>query len=107
MADFTPALTHQIKWSVNDNRFDTDGSKPKSLALFITQDSILEFASYLQRLAKQTDKVRSGKVWDFVNKEEIELDGFYINGKGQDGQYGAFGSINLAQIPDVPEDSPF
>lgn len=109
MAEFSPALTHQIKWSVNDNRFDTDGKNPKQLALFITKDSILELASYLQRLAKQSDKVRSGKVWDFVNNEEMEVDGFYINGKGKDGQYGPFGAINLAQIPDadLPEDSPF
>ena len=50
-------------------------------------------------LLVKTDRIKPGKVWDFVNKEEIEVDGFYLNGKGQEGKYGDFGSINLAQIP--------
>ena len=98
-SSFAPATTHQIKWSVGENRFDKDGKQPKQLSLFVSKDSILELASYLQRLAGETDRIKSGKVWDFVNKEEIEVDGFYLNGKGQSGQYGDFGSINLQQIP--------
>ena len=98
MADFVSALTHQIKWSVGENRFDNDGKQPKQLSLFITQESILELASYLQRLAGESDKLKPGKVWDFQNKQEIEVQGFYLNGKGQSGQYGDFGSINLQQI---------
>lgn len=96
---FVSALTHQLKWSVGENRFDTDGKQPKQLSLFITQESILELASYLQRLAGESDKLKAGKVWDFENKKEIEVQGFYLNGKGQTGQYGDFGSINLQQIP--------
>ena len=96
---FVSALTHQLKWSVGENRFDTDGTKPKQMSLFVTQESILELASYLQRLAGETDKLKPGKVWDFQNNQEIEVQGFYLNGKGQTGQYGDFGSINLQQIP--------
>ena len=103
---FVSALTHQLKWSVGENRFDTDGKQPKQLSLFITKESILEFASYLQRLAGESDKLKAGKVWDFQNKEEIEVQGFYLNGKGQTGQYGDFGSINLQQIPGSSANTP-
>ena len=99
MADFVPALTHQIKWSVGENRFDTEGKQPKQLSLFITKQSIRELASHLTKLAGETDRIKTGKVWDFAKKEEIEVEGFYLNGKGQTGQYGDFGSINLQQIP--------
>ena len=68
------------------------------MSLFITKQSILELASYLQKLAGETDRVKPGKVWDFANKKEVEVSGFYLNGKGQTGQYGDFGSINLQQI---------
>jgi len=99
MADFVPALTHQIKWSVGENRFDTEGKQPKQLSLFITKQSIRELASHLTKLAGETDRIKTGKVWDFAKKEEVEVEGFYLNGKGQTGQYGDFGSINLQQIP--------
>jgi len=99
MADFVPALTHQIKWSVGENRFDTEGKQPKQLSLFVTKQSILELASHLTKLAGETDRIKTGKVWDFAKKEEVEVEGFYLNGKGQTGQYGDFGSINLQQIP--------
>ena len=106
MSDFIPALTHQIKWSVGENRFDESGKQPKQLSLFVSKESILEFASYLQRLAGETDRIKTGKIWDFTNKEEIEVDGFYLNGKGQSGQYGDFGSINLNQIPGSDANQP-
>ena len=115
---FIPATTHQIKWEVGENRFDKDGQNPKKMSIFISKDSILEFASYLQRLAGETDRIRTGKVWDFTNREEIEVEGFYLNGKGKTSQYGDFGAINLQQIPasdrntatqqeQVPADLPF
>ena len=103
---FVSALTHQLKWSVGENRFDTEGKQPKQLSLFITQESILELASYLQRLAGESEKLKPGKVWDFENKQEIEVQGFYLNGKGQTGQYGDFGSINLQQIPGSSANTP-
>lgn len=105
-SSFVPALTHQIKWKVGENRFDRDGSKPRALSLFISQDSILELASYLQRLAHETDKIKPGKIWDFVNNEEIEVDGFYLNGKGTTTKYGDLGSINLQQIPGSNANTP-
>jgi len=103
---FVPATTHQIKWSVGENRFDENGKQPKQLSLFVSKESILELASYLQRLAGESDRIKPGKVWDFVNKEEIEVEGFYLNGKGQTGQYGDFGSINLQQIPGAAANAP-
>jgi hypothetical protein len=103
---FVSALTHQLKWSVGENRFDTDGTKPKQMSLFVTQESILEFASYLQRLAGESDKLKPGKVWDFENQKEIEVQGFYLNGKGQTSQFGDFGSINLQQIPGSSVNTP-
>ena len=106
MSDFVAATTHQIKWSVGENRFDKDGKQPKQLSLFVSKDSILEFASYLQRLAGEVDRIKTGKVYDFVNREEIEVEGFYLNGKGQSGQYGDFGSINLQQIPGSDRNPP-
>ena len=99
MSDFISATTHQIKWSVGDNRFDKDGKQPKQLSLFVTKESILELAAYLQRLAGESDRIKRGKVWDFVNREEIEVQGFYLNGKGKTGPYGDKGSINLQYIP--------
>lgn len=106
MSDFIAATTHQIKWSVEQNRFDKDGKNPKKLSLFISKDSILEFASYLQRLAGETDRIKTGKIWDFVNREEIQVEGFYLNGKGKPGQYGDHGSINLQQIPGSSGNTP-
>ena len=106
MSDFVAATTHQIKWEVGENRFDKDGKNPKKMSLFISKDSILEFAAYLQRLAGETDRIKTGKVWDFVNREEIEVEGFYLNGKGKSSKYGDFGAINLQQIPGSDRNAP-
>ena len=76
------------------------------MSLFISKDSILELAAYLQRLAGESDRIKPGKVWDFVYREEIEVEGFYLNGKGQTGQYGDFGAINLQQITATDRNSP-
>ena len=100
MSDFIPATTWPLKWSVGDNRFAREGDiNTKSLSLFIPQECMAEFASYINRLAGETDKLRSGKTYDHTNQEEVETKGFYINAKGCDGKYGPFGNINLAQIP--------
>ena len=101
---FVPALTRQLKWSVGDNKFYDPNKKndqPKSMSLFIPEESILELAAYLQKLASNSDKLKSGSVYDFEAKEKIEVQGFYINGKGNESNDGAFGSINLAQIPEA------
>ena len=96
MADFNPALPKQVKWSVGDNRYDQDGKTPKSLSLFVPLESATAFAKYINATATDPDKIKKGKVWDYALQAEVEVDGIYINGKGRDGQYGAFGSINPA-----------
>ena len=100
MSDFIPATTWPLKWSVENNRFAREGdTNTKKLSLFIPQDCMAEFASYINRLAGETDKLRTGKTYDHTNKEEVEVHGFYINAKGAESRYGDFGNINLQQIP--------
>ena len=101
---FVPALTHQLKWSVGDNKYydpNKGGDQPKAMSLFIPEESILELATYLQKLASNSDKLKPGSVYDFETKEKIEVRGFYINGKGNESNDGAYGSINLAQIKET------
>ena len=102
MADFQGALSRVIKWSVGQNRFDQDGKFPKQLSLFIPQDSVAEFAAYLTALAQDPEKVKPGKIWDYNQNEEVEVDGIYINAKGQTGQYGDFGNINPVALGNTP-----
>jgi hypothetical protein len=96
MTDFNPALPKQIKWSLGENKYDTDGKNPKSLSIFVPIESVEAFARYLNAIATDPEKIRKGKVWDYALQSEIEIDGVYINGKGREGQYGSFGSINPA-----------
>ena len=105
MADFNPALPKQVKWSVGENKYDTDGKTPKSLSLFVPIESAEAFARYINATATDPDKIKKGKVWDYSLQAEVEVDGIYINGKGRDGQYGAFGSINPAAA--APSDLSF
>ena len=100
MSDFIAATSLPMKWSVGENRFAQEGDEnTKSLSLFIPQQCVTEFAAYLNRLAGEQDRMKPGKVWNHDTKEEIEVQGFYINAKGRNGQYGDFGNINLQQIP--------
>ena len=98
MSDFIPATTWPLKWSVGENRF-ARGTETKSLSLFIPEQCVSEFAAYLNRLAGEQDRMKAGKVWNHDTKQEIEVQGFYINAKGAESKYGPFGNINLAQIP--------
>ena len=101
-SDYIPALSKQITYSTEANRYFDEGkqgSKPRSLAIFIPQQSILEFAEYLKRLSTEQSKLKTGKVYNFETREKEELHGFYLNGRGFDGENGEFGSINLQQIP--------
>ena len=103
LSSFDPALTHPIKWSVGENRFDEDGKNPKSLSLFVPLASAHEMANHLMSLAERRgDHVKTGKVWDFDKQTEIEVEGFYINAKGKDGQYGEFGNINPQKLQGGP-----
>jgi hypothetical protein len=94
MSDFSPALPKVVKWSVGDNRYDDNGKNPKNLSLFIPLESVEAFTRYLNSISTDPEKIKKGKVWDYSQKAEVEVDGIYVNGKGRDGQYGAFGSIN-------------
>ena len=91
---FDPALPYPIKWSVGENSYDEDGKFPSQLALAIPIESIPAFCDYLMSLGDNRDKVKTNKVWDFSKKEEVEVDVVWINAKGKDGNYGAFGNIN-------------
>ena len=48
MPEFKPALPKQGKWSVGENRYDEEGQNPKSLSIFIPEDSIDGFCRYVQ-----------------------------------------------------------
>ena len=103
MSDFQPALPKQVKWSVGENKYDQDGKNPKSLSLFVPLESATAFANYVNAVATDPERIRKGKVWDYDLQAEVEVDGIYINGKGRDGQYGSFGSINpVAVIEEEP-----
>ena len=96
---FNPALPLPIKWSVGDNRFeDTQERFPKQLSMFVPTDSLHAFAQHLMNLADQQDRYKKGKVWNYAEKKEVEVDGIYINANGMEGAYGAYGNINPAKI---------
>ena len=55
----------------------------------------------------QLNKKR-GKFGIIPKKEEVEVDGIYINAKAKEGKYGLFGNINLNFIePTAGDDIPF
>ena len=93
---FQPALPYPIKWSTGENSYDEEGKFPQQLALAIPVESIPAFCDYLMSLGDTNDKIKTGKVWDFSKKEEVEVDVVWINAKGKDGttRNGAFGNIN-------------
>ena len=91
---FDPALPYPIKWSVGENSYDEDGKFPSQLALAIPIESIPAFCDYLMSLGDNRDKIKTNKVWDFKNNEEVQVDVVWLNAKGKEGQYGSFGNIN-------------
>ena len=112
MADFKSALPSVIKWSVGENKYDEDGSNPKSLSLFIPAESIDALAAHLSAMAADSAKLKTGKIWDYNKKEEVEVSGVYLNAKGKTGEYGDFGNINPAALANtatqaLPADLPF
>lgn len=113
-SDFKAALPKPVKWSTGENRYDQSGKQPRSLSLFIPRESAVAFAQYIINSADDPDRQKTGKIWDYEAKAEIEVEGFYINGKGREGQSGEFGTINPAstkwlngpqEIPGI--DTPF
>ena len=100
MADFNPALPIQLKWSVNENRFDDNGKNPLALSIFIPAESAFALAQLIMDSAEDSAKTKTAKVWDYTKNEEVEVQGFYINGKGKQGRDGdrtSYGSINPAK----------
>ena len=91
---FDAALPHPIRWSVGENRYDTEGEWPSQLGLQIPTESITPFCEWLMSLLDEEGKIATGKVWDRENNKEIEVPVVWVNGKGKDGQYGSFGNIN-------------
>jgi hypothetical protein len=113
-SDFKAALPIPLKWSTSDNRYDQTGKQPRALSLFIPRDSAVALAQYIMNSADDNERQKTGKVWDYDKKAEVEVEGFYINGKGREGNGGDFGTINPAstkwlngpqEIPGV--DTPF
>lgn len=96
MSDFKPALPKAIKWSTGENRYDNGGKDPRSLSLFVPRESAAAFAQYIINSADDSERQRTGKIWDYEKKGEVEVEGFYINGKGKEGRNGDFGTINPA-----------
>jgi hypothetical protein len=106
MADFNPALPIQLKWSVNENKFDDNGKNPLALSLFIPAESAFALAQLIMDSAEDQSKSKQAKVWDYTKNEEVEVQGFYINGKGKQGRDGdgsSFGNINPVAKSNEPK----
>ena len=99
-SDFQAALPFPIKWAVNENKFDSDGKNPLSLSVFVPAESAFALAQFLLDTAEDPAKTKTAKVWDYSKNKEVEVQGFYINGKGKPGRDGdrtSYGSINPAK----------
>ena len=103
---FKPATPYPIKYSTSDNEYEDQEKYPKTLSLFIPVESVSGFCDHLMKLVDT--KTTEGKVWDYSQNKEIEVEGIYINAKGKVGKYGDFGNINLNFIePTTGDDIPF
>ena len=99
MADFNPALSLPIKWSIGEDRFNDD-DEAKVLTLTIPVASLDQSIDHLKALSYT--KQKQGEVYDFKKKEKVKTQCIYVNAKGLDGQYGLFGNINPQKIEDAP-----
>jgi len=100
---FEPALRRPLKWSVSDNSFDDKDINPKSLSVFVPIESIQDLTNHLMALMDDPSKRKRSGVWDFEKKEEVEVEGVYLNAKGKCGDYGDFGNINPKKtVTDLP-----
>ena len=103
---FKAALPYPIKFSTSENEYEDQDKYPQKMSLFIPSESVPGFCDHLMKLVDT--KTKSGKVWDFSQNKEIEVEGIYINAKGKEGKYGDFGNINLNFIePTTGDDMPF
>ena len=94
MSDFKAALPRPVKWSVGENRYDQTGKNPMALSVFVPLESVHALANYLMNLADDESRHKTAKLWDYDQRAEVEVTGFYINGKGKVGRDGSFGTIN-------------
>jgi hypothetical protein len=106
MADqFKPALPYPVKFSTSENEYQDSDKFPKAMSLFIPLESIQPLFDHCIKLGDT--KAKTGKVWDYTKKEEVEVKGIYLNAKGKEGKYGDFGNINPQLIELSTDDMPF
>ena len=105
MADFNPALSLPIKWSIGEDRFNDDDDA-KVLTLTIPVDSLDQFIDHLKALSYT--KQKQGEVYDFKKKEKVKTQCVQIYSKAMDGQFGVFGNINPQKLErEINEELPF
>ena len=90
---FKAAMPNPIKFSTSENDYEDQEKFPQKFSMFIPSESVTAFCSELMKMVDT--KQKKGKVWDYSKKEEVEVDGIYINAKAKEGRYGIFGNINL------------
>lgn len=95
-SEFKAALPKPVKWATGPNQYDNDGKQPRSMRLFVPCESAYAFAQYIINAAEDREKLRTGKIWDYDKKAEVEVEGFFINGRGREGRDGEYGTINPA-----------
>ena len=101
---FVPQTTYPLKWSAGDNRFAKEGDRQtKSLSIFIPEVCMQQFIDYLQVLQHQKEKMRDGDTWDSETRTPVKTQGFYINAKGSESEFGLIGNINLQRITPAQE----
>ena len=103
---FKAAMPYPIKFSTSENEYEAQDRFPQKFSMFIPCESVSAFCEEIVKM--QDTKLKKGKVWDYSKKEEVEVDGIYINAKAKEGKYGLFGNINLNFIePTAGDDIPF
>ena len=103
--EFKPALPLPVKFSTSENEYQDSDKFPKSMSLFVPLESIQPLCDHMIKLGDT--KSKTGKVWDYTKKEEVEVEGIYLNAKGKEGKYGDFGNINPKLIELSTDDMPF
>ena len=103
---FKAALPYPIKFSTSENDYEDQEKYQQKFSMFIQSESVPAFCEEVMKMVDT--KQKKGKVWDYSKKEEVEVDGIYINAKAKEGKYGIFGNINLNFIePKEVDEIPF
>ena len=103
--EFKPALPLPVKFSTSENEYQDSDKFPKAMSLFVPLESIQPLCDHM--IKKGDTQLKKGKVWDYTKKEEVEVEGIYLNAKGKEGKYGDFGNINPKLIEVSTDDMPF